>query len=119
MVQKNQRGNPDYGITQRAVRVQQLPRPAGTSLKDKRYDLQYMIYSVAAHRYFSQRLGDKYEYDNGEYSFGGVFYLFLRGMGYSQDKPHHGIWSVRPKFEHIEGLSQAFLGKTSSESAGD
>ena len=47
----------------------------------KRYDLQYMIYSVAAHRYFSQRLGARYSYDGGEYSFGGVFYLFLRGMG--------------------------------------
>src|SRR5690606_8157537 len=40
------------------------------------YYLQYLIYSVALHRYLRQRLPD-YDYER---HFGGVYYLFLRGM---------------------------------------
>ncbi|MBE2295863.1 MAG: exodeoxyribonuclease V subunit beta [Phycisphaerales bacterium] len=40
------------------------------------YVLQYLIYSVALHRYLRWRLPD-YDYQR---HFGGVFYLFLRGM---------------------------------------
>ncbi len=40
------------------------------------YLLQYLIYTVALHRYLRLRLPD-YDY---EQHFGGVFYLFLRGM---------------------------------------
>ena len=41
------------------------------------YHLQYLIYSVALHRYLQHRLpGYRYEEH-----FGGVYYLFLRGMG--------------------------------------
>jgi exodeoxyribonuclease V beta subunit len=40
------------------------------------YLLQYLIYTVALHRYLRLRLPD-YNYQR---HFGGVFYLFLRGM---------------------------------------
>ncbi len=40
------------------------------------YDLQYAIYTEALHRYLNQRLPD---YDFKRH-FGGVYYLFLRGM---------------------------------------
>ncbi len=40
------------------------------------YDLQYFIYCIALHRFLEARLAD-YDYDR---SFGGVMYLFLRGM---------------------------------------
>lgn len=40
------------------------------------YPLQYLIYSVALHRHLQQRLPD---YDP-ELHFGGVYYLFIRGM---------------------------------------
>lgn len=40
------------------------------------YPLQYLIYSLALHRHLQQRLPD---YDP-EQHFGGVYYLFLRGM---------------------------------------
>jgi exodeoxyribonuclease V beta subunit len=40
------------------------------------YDIQYLIYSVALHRYLSTYLPD---YSYGEH-FGGVCYLYLRGM---------------------------------------
>lgn len=44
---------------------------------DHRYDLQYLLYSVALHRLLRHRLGSDYDYDQ---HFGGVYYLFLRGM---------------------------------------
>ena len=40
------------------------------------YVLQYLIYTVALHRYLRLRVLD-YDYER---HFGGVFYLFLRGM---------------------------------------
>ncbi|WP_286232495.1 exodeoxyribonuclease V subunit beta [Thalassotalea sediminis] len=46
------------------------------------YDLQYLIYSVALHRYLKRQLPDY----NVEQHFGGVFYLYLRGMEQKQEK---------------------------------
>ena len=55
-------------------------RPTGasawTSHGPRTYLLQYLIYTVALHRYLRLRLPD-YDYER---HFGGVFYLFLRGM---------------------------------------
>ncbi len=59
------------------------------------YYLQYLIYSVALHRYLGLRLPD-YDYER---HFGGVFYLFLRGMdprlgsdyGVFRDRPARGL----------------------------
>jgi exodeoxyribonuclease V beta subunit len=76
-------------------------------MKSHRYDLQYAIYSVAAHRFMRQRLGERYDYDEGEYSFGGVFYLFIRGMGLAE-LPQHGIWFERPETHFVEALDAAF-----------
>jgi exodeoxyribonuclease V beta subunit len=80
------------------------------AMQHSRYDLQYLIYSVAAHRYMQQRLGDRYEFEAGEYSFGGVIYLFLRGMGVP-DYPQHGIWFHKPQAQHILALDAAFNGE--------
>ena len=40
------------------------------------YHWQYLLYTVALHRYLSSRLPD-YDYDR---HFGGVYYLFVRGV---------------------------------------
>ena len=80
------------------------------AMRESRYDLQYLIYSVAAHRYMQQRLGARYAFDDGEYRYGGVFYLFLRGMGVP-DYPDHGVYFVRPLQAQIEALDAAFAGK--------
>ncbi|PKI17916.1 UvrD-helicase domain-containing protein [Colwellia sp. 12G3] len=48
------------------------------------YDLQYLIYSLALHRYLKQTLVD---YDVNQH-FGGVYYLYLRGM--TTDPAHQG-----------------------------
>ena len=79
------------------------------AMQESRYDLQYLIYSVAAHRYMQQRLGERYDFDQGEYRFGGVFYLFLRGMGLPA-YPDHGVYFERPTQEQITALDTALAG---------
>ena len=63
------------------------------------YYLQYLIYSLALHRYLGLRLPE-YTY---EVHFGGVFYLFLRGIGHA-DAPSNGIFWDRPNKELISAL---------------
>ncbi|MDM8558351.1 exodeoxyribonuclease V subunit beta [Candidatus Parabeggiatoa sp. HSG14] len=75
-----------------------------TVMARENYLLQYHIYAVALHRYLINRLPN-YHYEN---HFGGVFYLFLRGMN-----PHtgadFGIYRDLPKADLINRLS-AYLG---------
>jgi exodeoxyribonuclease V beta subunit len=59
------------------------------------YYLQYLIYTVAAHRYLSKRVPG-YSYDE---HFGGVAYLFLRGMTAGQ-----GVFFDRPQRSLIDAL---------------
>jgi len=67
------------------------------------YVLQYYIYSVALHRYLSFRL-PKYRYER---HFGGVFYLFLRGIDPDWG-PTNGIYYDLPDKALIEDLSHCF-----------
>ncbi len=53
---------------------------------DHRYDLQYQLYSLALHRYLKQRLPN-YDYET---HFGGVYYLFLRGI--DKVNSHNGVF---------------------------
>ncbi|MCN4143840.1 MAG: exodeoxyribonuclease V subunit beta [Thiohalomonas sp.] len=46
------------------------------NVRDNYYDLQYLLYSLALHRYLKNRLSD---YDPQAH-FGGIYYLYLRGM---------------------------------------
>ncbi len=63
------------------------------------YVLQYLIYCVALHRYLRLRL-PHYDYDR---HFGGVFYLFLRGMNpdWGQD---YGVFQHRPPAALVQAL---------------
>jgi exodeoxyribonuclease V beta subunit len=70
-----------------------------------RYDLQYLIYTVALQRYLSQRVVG-YDYER---HFGGVFYLFLRGMTPTQ--PTLGVHADRPTRERIAALDALFDGR--------
>ncbi|HEB94842.1 MAG TPA: exodeoxyribonuclease V subunit beta [Sedimenticola thiotaurini] len=63
------------------------------------YWLQYLFYTLALHRYLRLRLPD-YDYDR---HFGGVFYLFLRGMG-PEVSPAGGVYRDRPRRQLIEAL---------------
>ncbi|MCS3430946.1 exodeoxyribonuclease V subunit beta [Klebsiella sp. BIGb0407] len=74
------------------------------AMKSHRYDLQYQLYSLALHRYLRHRLKG-YDYQQ---HFGGVIYLFLRGV--EQDKPGQGIFTACPDRELIEAMDHLFAG---------
>ena len=69
------------------------------------YILQYHIYTVALHRYLRSRLPD-YDYEE---HFGGVYYLFIKGMKENLG-PGNGIFRDRPPRALTEGLSAIFEG---------
>lgn len=70
------------------------------------YYLQALIYCVALHRYLAWRRPD-YDYER---HFGGVSYLFLRGMGPDADGAMPGVWFYRPSFALIEDLQALLCG---------
>ncbi|MEA5189010.1 exodeoxyribonuclease V subunit beta [Enterobacter hormaechei] len=71
-----------------------------------RYDLQYQLYTLALHRYLRHRIAD-YRYDD---HFGGVIYLFLRGVDAAD--PRSGIFSTRPDAELINKMDNLFAANT-------
>ena len=70
-----------------------------------RYHLQYLIYCVAVNRYLATRIRD-YDYDT---HFGGVHYLFLRGM--QRQTPTSGVYAHRPKKELIQQLDYCLMNR--------
>ena len=73
------------------------------------YLLQYHIYAVALHRYLSSRLPD-YRYQD---HFGGVYYLFLRGINQTWGSDY-GIYRDKPAAELIDRLSHFLNPKSAS-----
>ncbi len=76
------------------------------AMAEHRYDLQYLIYTVALHRYLASRIPN-YDY---EQHFGGVMYLFLRGMAPDAPAPR-GVWHTRPAWADVQGLDALLAGK--------
>jgi len=74
------------------------------------YILQYHIYAVALNNYLKLRKTD-YDYEK---HFGGVYYIFLRGVD-SQQADDWGIFAERPSRQVLAALSNALL--DSGESA--
>jgi exodeoxyribonuclease V beta subunit len=66
------------------------------AMESHHYILQYHLYLVALHRYLGLRLKN-YSYDR---DFGGVFYLFIRGMHPNQ--ANHGVFFDRPSKAFID-----------------
>ncbi len=74
-----------------------------SAMAEHRYDLQYQIYALALHRFLRSRLAN-YDYQQ---HFGGVYYLFLRGMdGHSE----HGIFSAKPSAEFLDEMDKLIDG---------
>lgn len=73
------------------------------AMADHRYDLQYQIYALALHRFLRSRLAD-YDYQN---HFGGVYYLFLRGMDGESD---HGIFAAKPSLALLTDMDRLIDG---------
>ncbi len=73
------------------------------AMYDHHYHLQYLVYTLALHRFLKQRIKD-YDYD---LHFGGVYYLFLRGM--SADKENkQGVYFHKPELKVIQQLDDLF-----------
>ena len=70
---------------------------------EQQHDLQYLIYSVALHRLLRQLLPG-YDYDR---HFGGVRYLFVRGLD-PEREDESGVLSDRPPQALIERLDALF-----------
>ncbi len=69
---------------------------------EKRYDLQFVLYTLALHRLLKSRLPD-YDYRR---HVGGSVYLFLRGVHSSTG----GVFYQRPDTDLIEALDTLFAG---------
>ncbi|MFZ7317722.1 exodeoxyribonuclease V subunit beta [Avibacterium avium] len=70
-------------------------------MKNGFYDWQYLLYTLALHRYLQNR-DPHYQYER---DFGGVIYTFLRGMN-GQDQ--NGIYFDKPDWRLIQALEELF-----------
>ena len=75
-----------------------------------RYDVQYVLYTLALHRQLKQRLGDEYDYDT---HVGGIAYLFLRG----NHAETGGVYRAKPPYELIAELDALFKGRENHDVA--
>lgn len=73
------------------------------AMRTHRYDLQYQLYSLALHRYLRHRLTG-YQYQQ---HFGGVIYLFLRGVS---PIGGYGVYQTCLPAEAIAALDNLFAG---------
>ncbi|MEO3741358.1 exodeoxyribonuclease V subunit beta [Kosakonia sp. WA-90] len=74
------------------------------AMQSHRYDLQYQLYTLALHRYLRHRIPG-YDYER---HFGGVIYLFLRGV--EAQNPQQGIFATRPDGALIAQMDALFAG---------
>ena len=69
---------------------------------EHRYDLQYVLYTLALHRLLKNRLPN-YDYET---DIGGVYYLFIRGMNLSDTQ--QGVFYTKPDYALIDALDRLF-----------
>ena len=76
----------------------------GEIIKSNYYNLQYYIYTLALHQYLRWRMPNyRYEKD-----FGGVFYIFIRGVD-SNLGPEFGIFNDIPESRFIKMLGKLLI----------
>jgi len=75
-----------------------------SAMKSHNYGLQYWIYSLILHRHLSNLFSD-YRYEK---HFGGVMYLFLRGMSPTVDG--NGVFSSIPDYNKLVELERVIGG---------
>ena len=69
------------------------------AMTENNYHLQYIVYTVAVKRFLENRIED-FDYDK---HFGGVYYLFLRGM---RANTNNGVFFNKPTKELIERMEK-------------
>ena len=83
------------------------PATLDTAMADSEYTLQALIYTLALHRWLRFRLGDSYDYAR---DFGGVRYLFCRGLDASGDTSS-GLYARTPPQALVEALDALFAAR--------
>jgi exodeoxyribonuclease V beta subunit len=81
------------------------PEAMAVEMREQFYILQYHLYVVALTQYLKLRVPD-YAYDR---HFGGVFYIFVRGVD-PETGPQFGIYRDLPKKGLIDGLCKNLIG---------
>ena len=76
------------------------------AVRDSEYDLQYVLYSLALHRWLRWRLGAQYDIER---HLGGVRYLFCRGLDRQRDDAPgiHALTLPTGLIEALDDLLQA------------
>ena len=69
------------------------------AMNENNYHLQYLIYTLATKKYLESRLPN-FDYEK---DFGGVLYLFVRGMRKGTES---GIFNCKPTLEQIKSLDR-------------
>ncbi|WP_027467555.1 exodeoxyribonuclease V subunit beta [Deefgea rivuli] len=70
-------------------------------MSDSHYYLQYLLYTCAWHLHMQARMGESYDYTR---DFGGVLYLFIRGI--STQQSGSGVYMDIPSLSLIEALDK-------------
>ena len=73
-------------------------------MRNELYFLQYRIYTLAVHQYLQRRIAG-YQYEK---NFGGVFYIFLRGVDPIQG-PEFGIFRDTPSPDSVYALAKMLI----------
>ncbi len=93
------------------------PQQMAEAMQHSEYELQALIYTVALHRWLRFRLGEAYDYAR---DFGGVRYLFCRGLE-AAAAPVDGVrpgvqaWKFDPAL--VEAVDALFAGRTRAQVA--
>lgn len=75
------------------------------AMAESEYDLQSLIYTLALHRWLRFRLGEAYDYER---DFGGVRYLFCRGLDAAE--PEAGVHAAKPPYALVAAMDALFAG---------
>ena len=79
------------------------PSALQATMEANYYVLQYHIYALALHQHLRYRQPD-YRYEK---HFGGIFYIFIRGV--NQNVPAHGVFYDRPDPDLIHSLGHGLI----------
>ena len=83
------------------------PPRLDAAVRDAEYDLQYLIYLTALHRWLKMRKGTNYDYAR---DIGGSLYLFVRGL----DEQGNGVHFDKPPFELVDAMDTLFAAKAAA-----
>ena len=88
------------------------------TMRQKDYLLQYYLYTIAVHRFLKQRLKSDYSYEK---HFGGVAYLFMRGIRPEGEEMRSasGIYFHKPSQDVVEKLDALLLRADKNEKEAD